>query len=161
MVVRYKKGDRLIYPHHGACTVEKISNLSAFDVKQEYLTLRVTNSDLLLKVPVSNAENVGLRDVINDDEVEEVFAVLRKKDARTPTNWSRRFKNHSEKLRSGDIYQVAEVVRNLTLRNREHQLSNAEKQMLINARHVLVSELTFALDLDVPATESRLTEVLA
>ena len=161
MVVRYKKGDRLIYPHHGACTVEKISNLAAFDVKQEYLTLRVTNSDLLLKVPVSNAENVGLRDVINDDEVEEVFAVLRKKDARTPTNWSRRFKNHSEKLRSGDIYQVAEVVRNLTLRNREHQLSNAEKQMLINARQVLVSELTFALDLDVAATETRLTEVLA
>jgi CarD family transcriptional regulator len=161
MAVKYKKGDRLIYPHHGACTVEKISSLSAFDVKQEYLTLRVTNSDLLLKVPVSNAENVGLRDVINDDEVEEVFAVLRKKDARTPTNWSRRFKNHSEKLRSGDIYQVAEVVRNLTLRNREHQLSNAEKQMLINARNVLVSELTFALDLDVPATENRLTEVLA
>lgn len=161
MVVRYKKGDRLIYPHHGACTVEKISNIAAFDVKQEYLTLRVTNSDLLLKVPVSNAENVGLRDVINDDEVEEVFAVLRKKDARTPTNWSRRFKNHSEKLRSGDIYQVAEVVRNLTLRNRDHHLSNAEKQMLINARQVLVSELTFALDLDVPATESRLTEVLA
>jgi CarD family transcriptional regulator len=161
MVVKYKKGDRLIYPHHGACTVEKISNLAAFDVKQEYLTLRVTNSDLLLKVPVSNAESVGLRDVINDDEVEEVFAVLRKKDARTPTNWSRRFKNHSEKLRSGDIYQVAEVVRNLTLRNRDHQLSNAEKQMLINARQVLVSELTFALDLDVPATETRLTEVLA
>jgi CarD family transcriptional regulator len=161
MVVRYKKGDRLIYPHHGACTVEKISNLAAFDVKQEYLTLRVTNSDLLLKVPVSNAENVGLRDVINDGEVEEVFAVLRKKDARTPTNWSRRFKNHSEKLRSGDIYQVAEVVRNLTVRKRDHQLSNAEKQMLINARQVLVSELTFALDLDVPATETRLTEVLA
>jgi CarD family transcriptional regulator len=161
MVVRYKKGDRLIYPHHGACTVEKISNLAAFDVKQEYLTLRVTNSDLLLKVPVSNAENVGLRDVINDGEVEEVFAVLRKKDARTPTNWSRRFKNHSEKLRSGDIYQVAEVVRNLTVRKRDHQLSNAEKRMLINARQVLVSELTFALDLDVPATETRLTEVLA
>jgi CarD family transcriptional regulator len=161
MVVKYKKGDRLIYPHHGACTVEQISKISAFDVKQEYLTIRVSHSDLLIKVPVNNAESVGLRDVINDEEVEEVFTVLRKKDARTPTNWSRRFKNHSEKMRSGDIYQVAEVVRNLTIRNREHRLSNAEKHMLVNARQVLVSELTFALNIDLPATEARLTEVLA
>jgi CarD family transcriptional regulator len=161
MATKYRKGDRLIYPHHGACTIEQISKIAAFDVKQEYLTLRVSHSDLLLKVPVNNAENVGLREVINDEEVEEVFTVLRKKDARTPTNWSRRFKNHSEKMRSGDIYQVAEVVRNLTLRNREHHLSNAEKHMLTNARQVLVSELTFALDLDLPATEARLTEVLA
>jgi CarD family transcriptional regulator len=161
MVVKYKKGDRLIYPHHGACTVEQISKISAFDVNQEYLTIRVSHSDLLIKVPVNNAEGVGLRDVINDEEVEEVFTVLRKKDARTPTNWSRRFKNHSEKMRSGDIYQVAEVVRNLTIRNREHRLSNAEKHMLVNARQVLVSELTFALNIDLPATEARLTEVLA
>ena len=106
---KYKKGDRLVYPHHGACTVEKIEKMTAFDVKQDYLKLKVAYTDLILMVPVANAESVGLREVINDEEVEEVFAVLRKKEARMPTNWSRRFKNHSEKLRSGDIYQVADV----------------------------------------------------
>ena len=97
-VRKYKKGDRLVYPHHGACTVEKIEKMTAFDVKQDYLKLKVAYTDLVLMVPVANAESVGLRDVINDEEVEEVFAVLRKKEARMPTNWSRRFKNHSEKL---------------------------------------------------------------
>src|SRR6204780_2170473 len=160
MVVKYKKGDRLIYPHHGACTVEQISKISAFDVKQEYLTIRVSHSDLLIKVSVNNAESVGLRDVINDEEVEEVYAVLRKKDARTPTNWSRRFKNHSEKMRSGDIYQVAEVVRNLTIRDKDKGLSAGEKRMLTRARQILVSELTFALNVDTEAAEEKLASVL-
>ena len=83
--------------------------------------------------------------MINDEEVEEVFAVLRKKEARMPTNWSLRYKNHSEKLRSGDIYQVAEVVRNFSIRDKDKGLSAGEKRMLSRARQILVSELTFAL----------------
>jgi CarD family transcriptional regulator len=157
---KYKKGDRLVYPHHGACTVEKIEKIEAFGVKQEYLKLRVAYSDLTLKVPVANADAVGLRDVINNEEVEEVFAVLRKKEARMPTNWSRRFKNHSEKLRSGDIYQVAEVVRNLSIRDKDKGLSAGEKRMLTRARQILVSELTFALNLDEKAAEAKLASVL-
>jgi CarD family transcriptional regulator len=87
--------------------VEKIEKMTAFEVRQDYLKLKVAYSDLVLMVPVANAESVGLRDVINDEEVEEVFAVLRKKEARMPTNWSRRFKNHSEKLRSASLYQFS------------------------------------------------------
>jgi CarD family transcriptional regulator len=112
-------------------------------------------------VPADNAEEIGLRDVINDEEVEEVFAVLRKKEARMPTNWSRRFKNHVEKLKSGDIYQVAEVVRNLSLRDKEKGLSAGEKRMLSRARQILVSELTFALAVDEEEAERRLDETLA
>ena len=111
-------------------------------------------------VPADNAEEIGLRDVINDEEVEEVFAVLRKKEARMPTNWSRRFKNHVEKLKSGDIYQVAEVVRNLTIREKDKGLSAGEKRMLGKARQILVSELTFALKLDEETAEAKLDEVL-
>jgi CarD family transcriptional regulator len=111
-------------------------------------------------VPIDNTDVVGLRDVINDEEVEEVFAVLRKKEARMPTNWSRRFKNHSEKLRSGDIYQVAEVVRNLSIRDKDKGLSAGEKRMLTRARQILVSELTFALNVDEPTAEERLASVL-
>ena len=159
-VQKYKKGDRLVYPHHGACTVEKVEKKEAFGVKQDYLKLRVAYSELVLMVPIANADSVGLRDVINDEEVEEVFAVLRKKEASMPTNWSRRFKNHSEKLRSGDIYQVAEVVRNLSIRDKDKGLSAGEKRMLTRAREILVSELTFALNVDKQAAEEKLTSVL-
>ena len=139
-------GDKVVYPHHGAATIEKREKKEAFGEKRDYLVLRLAYGDLTLMVPADNAEEIGLRDVINDEEVEEVFAVLRKKEARMPTNWSRRFKNHVEKLKSGDIYQVAEVVRNLSIREADKGLSAGEKRMLARARQILVSELTFALE---------------
>jgi CarD family transcriptional regulator len=140
--------------------VEKIEKMTAFDVKQDYLKLKVAYTDLVLMVPVANAESVGLRDVINDEEVEEVFAVLRKKDVRMPTNWSRRYKNHVEKLKSGDIYQVAEVVRNLSNRDKDKGLSAGEKRMLNRARQILVSELTFAIGVSEIEAEKKLDEAL-
>ena len=153
-------GDKVVYPHHGAATIEKREKKTAFGKRQDYLVLRLAYGDLTLMVPADNAEEIGLRDVINDEEVEEVFAVLRKKEARMPTNWSRRFKNHVEKLKSGDIYQVAEVVRNLTIRERDKGLSAGEKRMLGKARQILVSELTFALNVNEEAAEETLDEVL-
>jgi len=153
-------GDKVVYPHHGAAIVERREVKEAFGQKREYLVLRLAYGDLTLMVPADNTEGVGLREVINDEEVEEVFAVLRKKEARMPTNWSRRYKNHSEKLRSGDIYQVAEVVRNLSIRDKDKGLSAGEKRMLSRARQILVSELTFALDVDEETAEHRLDEAL-
>jgi CarD family transcriptional regulator len=153
-------GDKVVYPHHGAAIVERREQKEAFGEKREYLVLRLAYGDLTLMVPADNTEGVGLREVINDEEVEEVFAVLRKKEARMPTNWSRRYKNHSEKLRSGDIYQVAEVVRNLSIRDKDKGLSAGEKRMLGRARQILVSELTFALDVNEEEAEKRLDEAL-
>ncbi len=153
-------GDKVVYPHHGAATIERRERKEAFGKKQDYLVLRLAYGDLTLMVPAENADHIGLRDVINDEEVEEVFAVLRKKEARMPTNWSRRFKNHVEKLKSGDIYQVAEVVRNLTIREKDKGLSAGEKRMLARARQILVSELTFALNVDEDTAEDKLDEVL-
>ena len=112
-------GDKVVYPHHGAAVVERREIREAFGEKREYLVLRLAYGDLTLMVPSDNTAEVGLREVINDEEVEEVFAVLGKKEARMPTNWSRRYKNHVEKLKSGDIYQVAEVVRNLSIRDKD------------------------------------------
>src|SRR6187399_934168 len=154
-------GDKVVYPHHGAATIEKREKKEAFGEQREYLILRLAYGDLTLMVPSDNTESVGLREVINDEEVEEVFAVLRKKEARMPTNWSRRFKNHVEKLKSGDIYQVAKVVRNLSIREADKGLSAGEKRMLARARQILVSELTFALNVDEETAESRLDDVLA
>jgi CarD family transcriptional regulator len=154
-------GDKVVYPHHGAAIIEG-KEKRAFDGKKtDYFVLRITYGDLKVSIPVDKADEIGLRDVINDEEVEEVFAVLRKKEARMPTNWSRRFKNHVEKLKSGDIYQVAEVVRNLSLREADKGLSAGEKRMLARARQILVSELTFALNVDEEVADSRLDDVLA
>ena len=154
-------GDKVVYPHHGAAIIEG-KEKRAFDGKKtDYFILRITYGDLKVSIPVDKADEIGLRDVINDEEVEEVFAVLRKKEARMPTNWSRRFKNHVEKLKSGDIYQVAEVVRNLSLREADKGLSAGEKRMLARARQILVSELTFALNVDEETAELRLDDVLA
>jgi CarD family transcriptional regulator len=154
-------GDKVVYPHHGAAVIEKREKKKAFGEEREYLILRLAYGDLTLMVPSENTDQVGLREVINDEEVEEVFAVLRKKEARMPTNWSRRFKNHVEKLKSGDIYQVAEVVRNLSLREKDKGLSAGEKRMLAKARQILVSELTFAINVNEEEAEAKLDEALS
>ena len=142
-------GDKVVYPHHGAAVVERREMREAFGEKREYLVLRLAYGDLTLMVPSDNTE-----------EVEEVFAVLRKKEARMPTNWSRRYKNHVEKLKSGDIYQVAEVVRNLSIRDKDKGLSAGEKRMLNRARQILVSELTFAIGVSEAEAEERLNAAL-
>jgi CarD family transcriptional regulator len=154
-------GDKVVYPHHGAAIIEGKEKRVFDGQKTDYFVLRITYGDLKVSIPVDKADEIGLREVINDEEVEEVFAVLRKKEARMPTNWSRRFKNHVEKLKSGDIYQVAEVVRNLSIREADKGLSAGEKRMLARARQILVSELTFALNVEEEAAESRLDDVLA
>ncbi|MHB8662610.1 MAG: CarD family transcriptional regulator [Acidimicrobiales bacterium] len=153
-------GDKVVYPHHGAAIVERRETKEAFGSTREYLVLKVAYSDLTLMVPADNTAEVGLREVINDEEVEEVFAVLRKREARMPTNWSRRYKNHVEKLKSGDVYQVAEVVRNLSIREKDNGLSAGEKGMLTRARQILVSELTFAIGVSEQEAEQKLDDAL-
>ena len=142
----FKPGDRVVYPHHGAAVVERKEKKTAFGETQEYLVLRMAHGDMMLSVPVDKAEEVGMRWPISEEDVEDLFEVLRKRDVREPANWSRRFKNHQEKLKSGDVYQVAEVVRNLALRDRDKGLSAGEKSLFTKAKSVLVSELSFALD---------------
>ncbi|HVM02320.1 MAG TPA: CarD family transcriptional regulator [Acidimicrobiales bacterium] len=153
-------GDKVVYPHHGAAVIEKREQKEVFGETREYLVLKLAYGDLTLMVPCDNTDEVGLREVINDEEVEEVFAVLRKKEARMPTNWSRRYKNHVEKLKSGDIYQVAEVVRNLSIRDKDKGLSAGEKRMLTRARQILVSELTFAIGVTEEEAEQKLNDAL-
>ena len=157
----FKVGDRVVYPHHGAAVVKKKEKIEAFGEKREYLVLQMVHGDLTLRVPVDKAEEVGMRPPISEADVEDVFEVLAKKDVREPTNWSRRFKNHQEKLKSGDVYECAEVVRNLTRREQSGALSTAEKSMQARARHILISELSVSWSVDPVAAEARIDEVLA
>lgn len=144
--MKFKKGDTVIYPQHGACIVVGTKKMEAFGSTQEYLILKTVINEMTLSVPTSKASEVGVRPPVNPEELEDLVAVLSKPDPRVPSNWSRRFKNHQEKLKSGDVYQVAEVVRNLALRDQAKGLSAGEKAMFVKARSVLVSELSFALD---------------
>ena len=142
----FKVGDRVVYPHHGAAIIEKKETMVVAGEKREYLILKIAHGEMTLSVPTDKAEEVGMRPPISAEDVDDLFQLLGKKDVREPTNWSRRFKNHQEKLKSGDVYQVAEVVRNLALRDQSKGLSAGEKSMFVKARSVLVSELSFALD---------------
>ena len=157
----FKPGDRVVYPHHGAAIIERKEKRLAFGEETEYLVLKMAHGDLPLSVPTDKAEEVGMREPISQEDVEDLFELLRKKDVREPSNWSRRFKNHQEKLKSGDVYQVAEVVRNLALREAAKGLSAGEKSMLVRARGVLVSELSFALDVSEDEALDRVNDVLS
>jgi CarD family transcriptional regulator len=153
----FQKGDRVVYPHHGAAVIEDLREREILGEKRTYFVLRLSHSDLTLMVPVDNTEEVGLREVVSRREVKKVFEILREEEEpTTPTNWNRRFKTNVEKLRSGDIFQVAEVVRSLSVREADKGLSAGEKRMLAKARQILISELTFAIS----ATEEKAEEML-
>ncbi|MDQ5874701.1 MAG: CarD family transcriptional regulator [Actinomycetota bacterium] len=159
--MRFDVGDKVVYPHHGAAVVEKVEQRELLGEEREYYILKLAYGELTLMVPTDSTEEVGIREITPAREMPKVFKVLKKNEPTTnTTNWSRRFKANVEKLRSGDIYQVADVVRSLHRRDREKGLSAGEKRMLTKARQILVSELTFAQGCDEDEAEQLLDEVL-
>lgn len=158
--VIFKKDDIVIYPQHGACKVKGIKKQDFFGKKEEYLILETIINEMTLRVPVAKLDEVGVRPPVSSDELEDLVAVLSKADPRVPSNWSRRFKNHQEKLKSGDVYQVAEVVRNLAARNRDASLSAAERTMYERARTNLISEIQPALKVTKEEAEEFLNKAL-
>ena len=159
--MKFKRGDTVIYPQHGACIVDGVKKEVVFGESRDYLILRTVINEMTLKVPVDKAEEVGVRPPVGAEELEDLVSVLSKPDPRVPSNWSRRFKNHQEKLKSGDVYQVAEVVRNLAARNRDAALSAAERTMYERARINLVSEIAPALRVSTEDAERYLDDALA
>jgi CarD family transcriptional regulator len=156
----YRVGDTVVYPHHGAAVIEKREKRTLAGEERDYLVLRLTYGDLTLMVPADATDEVGLRSVVSKKEVDEVLKLLKRRDGTMPTNWSRRFKANYEKLRSGDIFQVAEVVRNLALRESEKGLSAGEKRMLTKSKQILVSELSAAVKKSDEETEALIDQVL-
>ena len=156
----FRKGDTVVHPEHGAAVIEDLRERDFLGERKKYLVLRLAYGDLTLMVPVDSTEDVGLRNVVAKKEVTKVLDVLRQDESKMASNWSRRFKNNIEKLRSGDIYQVAEVVRNLAIRERQKGLSAGEKRMLTKARQILVSELVFATSGTEEKAEGMIDKVL-
>ncbi|TXR56196.1 CarD family transcriptional regulator [Quadrisphaera setariae] len=157
----FKVGETVVYPHHGAALIEEIKNRTIRGEEKLYLRLKVAQGDLTIEVPAENCDLVGVRDVVDSAGVDRVFGVLRQPYTEEPTNWSRRYKANLEKLASGDVIKVAEVVRDLYRRDQDRGLSAGEKRMLAKARQILVSELALAEKTEESRAEALLDEVLA
>jgi CarD family transcriptional regulator len=156
----YKVGDKVVYPHHGAGTVVKKEKREVLGEKREYLTIKILHNDMTVNVPSENAEAVGLRKVIGEDMVKVVVKALTGGGTQMPKNWNRRFKHNRDKMKTGDILELAEVVRNLSLRDSEKGLSTGEKQMFVKAKKILASELMYAKDMDEEEAAEWLDDVL-
>jgi CarD family transcriptional regulator len=157
----YSIGDKVVYPHHGAGTVVKKEKREVLGQAREYLTIKILHNDMTVQVPSENAEKVGLRRVIGEKEIGGVLTALTGVSTEMPKNWNRRFKHNRDKMKTGDILELAEVVRNLALRDREKGLSTGEKQMFVKAKKILASELMYAKDMDEDECAEWLEEILA
>jgi CarD family transcriptional regulator len=153
-------GDKVVYPMHGAGVIEAVEEREILGEKQKYYILRIPMGDMRVMVPLESAEEVGLRGVIDKEDVQKVYDVLAGDRTKMSSNWNRRYRANLEKIRTGDVFEVAEVVRNLTYREREKGLSTGERRMLENAMQILISELVIAEDSHVEDVEKAIEEAL-
>ena len=159
--IEFELGDNVVYPHHGAGKVCAKEIKEVFGERREYLTIKILHNDMTVMVPTENATLAGLRRVIDEETVQKVLDVLRDDVSDMPKNWNRRFKHNRDKIKTGDIYELSEVVRNLALREHEKGLSSGEKQMYTRAKKILASELMYALDKTESEAEAYLDELLS
>ncbi|NNC92961.1 MAG: hypothetical protein HKN80_10760 [Acidimicrobiia bacterium] len=157
---KFKVQDKVVYPHHGAAIIVKKEKQPVDGKRVDYFVLEVATDQLIVRVPVDRAEELGVRPVISKNAARKVFAVFRDEPQEAGSNWSRWYKVLTEKINSGDIYQVAEVVRDLTYAQQLKGISPALKRMLSKAHLILNSELRFALHLDEDETEKRILRAL-
>jgi CarD family transcriptional regulator len=158
--VEFEVGQSVVYPHHGAGKVLRKEMKDVLGESREYLTIKILHNDMTVMVPTQNAAVAGLRPIIDEETVEKVLAVLGDECSEMPKNWNRRFKHNRDKIKTGDIYELAEVVRNLAIREAEKGLSTGEKQMFTRAKKILASELMYALEMDEQQVEDHLHSLL-
>jgi CarD family transcriptional regulator len=154
-------GDKVVYPHHGAGTVVQKETKEVLGEQREYLTIKILHNDMTVMVPADNVDKAGLRKVIGEDTVEEVLGVIQGGGTKMPKNWNRRFKHNRDKMKTGDIFELAEVVRNLSIREGDKGLSTGEKQMYSKAKKILASELMYAKDMTEEQADEYLEGMLA
>jgi CarD family transcriptional regulator, regulator of rRNA transcription len=158
--IEFEIGDNVVYPHHGAGQVIKKEQKEILGEVREYLTIKILHNDMTVMVPCENAGKAGLRRVIDEETVKKVLGVLSDECSEMPKNWNRRFKHNRDKIKTGDIYELAEVVRNLAVREQDKGLSTGEKQMYTRAKKVLASEMMYALEKTEEEAEAYLDDLL-
>lgn len=139
----FNVGDKIVYPMHGAGTIDAIEEKDILGEKQAYYIIKMPG-EVKVMVPTAKAEEIGVRNIISKENAGKVFEILEENETEMSNNWNKRYRDNMEKMKSGDIYEVADVVRNLAFKQKEKGLSTGEKKMLNNAKQILVSELVLA-----------------
>lgn len=136
-------GDKIVYPMHGAGVIQGIEEKNILGAKESYYIIKMPG-EVKVMVPTAKAEEIGVRSIIDEKTAGKVFKILETDSTEMSLNWNKRYRDNMEKMKSGDIYQIADVVRNLSFKQKERGLSTGEKKMLLNAKQILISELTLA-----------------
>jgi CarD family transcriptional regulator len=158
--VTFEIGDKVIYPNHGLGIVERIEEKTILGTTCGFYHLRIAANDTTVLVPLSNVDGVGLRRAIDDGEVDRLFKLLGDGKIDAQQNWKGRFKDNSEKMRTGSIYDVADVLKSLTLLSKSKSLSFREKRMLDRARFLIITEVSEVVRQTAPTIETRLDQAL-
>lgn len=153
-------GDKVVYPMHGAGIIEGIEEKEILGEKRKYFIMRMPIGEMKVMVPVDNVEEVGVREIINQHDFEKVISILREDKTSMPQNWNRRYRANMDRIKSGDIFEIAAVVRNLLMLDMEKGLSTGERKMLSSAKQMLLSEMVLVTDTDIENVEKIVTEAI-
>lgn len=153
-------GDRIVYPMHGAGIIENIEEKEILGEKRKYFIMKMPIGDMKVMVPVDNVEEVGVRQIIDYNNLEEVITILKGSKSNMPQNWNRRYRANMDRIKSGDIFEIAAVVRNLMLLDNEKGLSTGERKMLTSAKQMLVSEMALVSNKEVEEVEGIIVEAI-
>ena len=140
----FNVGDKIVYPMHGAGIIESIEEKEILGLKQDYYVVKMPVGDMKVMIPICNVDDIGIREVIDSHDVDKVFIILQDQSVNVTSNWNKRYRENMIKIKSGNIFEVTDVVRTLMLREKEKGLSTGERKMLNSARQILISELVLA-----------------
>ena len=159
--MKFKVGDKVVYPNHGVGVIKEIRDLSYGGQDHTFISLQILDSDSVVMVPIENSKAVGLRRVVSKAKVRKVLERLQESDVEVPSDWKGRYQENQDKMRSGDIEQVADVLRNLTHLNAIKTLSYRERKMLDRARALVISEISEASKQPIPKVVEMVDEALS
>ena len=155
----FKVGDLAVYPAHGVGRIEAVEKREVSGLKQSFYIMRILENDMIIMIPIQNVSNVGLREIIDQAQVPEIFKILKKKDISLETqNWNRRYREYMEKIKTGSAFEIAAVFRDLSLLRHDKELSFGERKMLDMARSLLVKEISVAKNQTESKVEKEITE---
>lgn len=156
----FNVGDYIVYPMHGAGTIDAIEEKDILGQKQAYYIIKMPG-EVKVMIPTAQADKVGIRSIIDKTQANKVFDILGEDETQTDLNWNKRYRENMDKMKTGDIYEVADVVRNLSYKQKEKGLSTGEKKMLVNAKQILVSELALVESVEQDRVEGMIDERIA
>lgn len=157
----FNVGDKIVYPMHGAGVIESIEEREILGQKQSYYIVRIPYGDMKVMIPIKSVDDIGIREVIDSKEADKVINILKSEDTSQVSNWNKRYRENMSRIKSGDIFEVADVVRMLMMRDKEKGLSTGERKMLNNAKQILISELVLAKGMDKDEIENIIDNYFA